>query len=400
MSRGTVAALLVLLFGLAACTSGSKSTSADRTAADQHTRKAPKEHSERPPEETADASGENHCDETGDGADCHRYALKLLTGDGVEKDVERAARLFATACDLQYVKACEPLAYLQFNGRGVERDLDASYENASKACGSGHLSACYLQAFFYKMGMVVEQDFRKAVKLATPACDDGHPGACVIVGKMLFRGLGGVDKDEKRAADLVQTACSNGDAEACYLTGWALLEGRGVQKDTDKAVEILERTCRYHPRACFQLAKEYREGDVLDKNEMRSRTFYRRACELGHGESCFETAVALQQGQSSREEMDLAAHYLEKSCELHYSGGCRLLAATRCQDKDECTNEDESMARRAVELEPRNPENLGVLADVLCRLGKPDEANDFFEKARKYAPEDSNESRTSSCDER
>ncbi|MGL2447757.1 tetratricopeptide repeat protein, partial [Helicobacter pylori] len=63
-------------------------------------------------------------------------------GQGVEKDLIKAAYFYSKACELKERLGCSALAVLYINGQGVEKNLTKADQYISKACKLGDQEAC------------------------------------------------------------------------------------------------------------------------------------------------------------------------------------------------------------------------------------------------------------------
>ncbi len=58
------------------------------------------------------------------------------------KDYIQAKKYFEKSCDLNISRGCGALAVLYINGQGVEKDLTKAAQYVSKACKLGDQNAC------------------------------------------------------------------------------------------------------------------------------------------------------------------------------------------------------------------------------------------------------------------
>ncbi|WRA72668.1 SEL1-like repeat protein [Helicobacter pylori] len=58
------------------------------------------------------------------------------------KDYIQAKKYFKKACDLKYGGGCGALGVLYYNGQGVEKNLTKAAQYISKACKLGDQKAC------------------------------------------------------------------------------------------------------------------------------------------------------------------------------------------------------------------------------------------------------------------
>ncbi len=63
-------------------------------------------------------------------------------GEGVEKNLIKAAQFYSKACDLNNGRGCNNLGVLYEYGQGVEKDLTKAAYFYSKACKLGEQLAC------------------------------------------------------------------------------------------------------------------------------------------------------------------------------------------------------------------------------------------------------------------
>lgn len=125
------------------------------------------------------------------------------------------------------------------------------------------------------------------------ACVQGSRASCSRLGIAYYEG-----KDERgapivldygRARQSFDKGCQRGLAESCYLLGAMLLRGEGGAVDAQRGVEL-----------------------------------WRRACELGDGQSCRKTAEGYVDGSVSMKSRDLAFAYAKQGCEQKDKPSCAL----------------------------------------------------------------------------
>ncbi|MFP6206081.1 tetratricopeptide repeat protein [Helicobacter pylori] len=72
-----------------------------------------------------------------DGGGCFNLGELYL-----EKDSKKAVALFEKSCDLNISRGCGALGVLYYNGQGVEKNLTKAAQYISKACKLGDQKAC------------------------------------------------------------------------------------------------------------------------------------------------------------------------------------------------------------------------------------------------------------------
>ena len=82
-------------------------------------------------------------------------------------------------------------------------------------------------------------------------------------------------------------ACLGGEAKACTDLARTYRTGSVVARDEAKAAEFDERACALDEgEGCFDLSRAYAWGAGVERDEARARTLRARACSLGFAEAC------------------------------------------------------------------------------------------------------------------
>jgi len=143
------------------------------------------------------------------GSACYEAAeLYAKGGKGVSRDIPRAVKLLARACQAGDALQCTELGSAALTG-----DAFGVSSDEFKVPGLARLA--------YRRGCVLNKDW----------CEDGI--------KMMSK-VG--DFDEMNA--LATYGCDSGDDASCYLLGKASEEGKGVAADPAKANQLYTKACR------------------------------------------------------------------------------------------------------------------------------------------------------------
>ena len=73
---------------------------------------------------------------------CGDLAVFYVRGEGIQRDVQRAAVAFTKACNGGIALACSNLGYMLYNADGVPRDEAKGLAYLKQACDLGYSSAC------------------------------------------------------------------------------------------------------------------------------------------------------------------------------------------------------------------------------------------------------------------
>ena len=176
--------------------------------------------------------------------------LLYQNGQGVPKDLVKAAELYQKAADQGNAAARNNLGLLYQNGQGVPKDLRKAAELYQKAANQGNAAAQNNLGWLYENGQGVPKDLKKAAELYQKAADQGNAAAQNNLGSLYENGQG-VPKDSKKAAELYQKAADQGNAFAQNNLGLLYENGQGVPKDLGKAAELYQKAANQGDQAAI-----------------------------------------------------------------------------------------------------------------------------------------------------
>lgn len=230
--------------------------------------------------------------------DCVKKGRAHQWGKGVEKNPAQARAAFAHGCDGGNLNACMALgAFLRQAGEPA-----AALAALDAACDGGYLFACVHAGNLYIGNAGMGRDYAKARAYYERACQDmrrlepppmkleftvGQAYGCDNLG-MLYENAWGVERNRGRTFELAAFACAHGWGNGCNQVG--VFIGRGWAPG------------------------EHAEDEQLD--------WYRKACELNDGNGCCNAAIYLHREQTTTEDGQDAADYLERAEKVHWN--CKL----------------------------------------------------------------------------
>ncbi|MFP6183677.1 tetratricopeptide repeat protein [Helicobacter pylori] len=97
------------------------------------------------------------------------------------KDYIQAEKYFEKACDLKYGGGCFRLGVLYEYGQGVEKNLTKAAQLYSKACDLNNSVGCGALGMLYEDGQGVGEDLTKAAYFYSKACKLGFQKTCEIL---------------------------------------------------------------------------------------------------------------------------------------------------------------------------------------------------------------------------
>ncbi len=294
---------------------------------------------------------------------CLGLGFMYDSGAGVAKDKNRALELYLASCDNGIMSGC----YYAAEKYKYQLDLNKSVTLYQKACYGGEGSACtkacdillpngayketlklskkayeignpdgYLYlGVHYQYGYNAKQDIKKAKELYEQACQKGSYLGCSNLGALYtFKELKDIKEDYAKAIQYFQEACSNNIDIACKNLGDMYSGGFGVEKDTNKASELWEKSAKLYekscyggnPASCYSYAKLYSEGSKVKQDYIKSAQFYEYACDWNNTAGCNSLGVQYNNGEGVKQDIDNAIKYFEKACDNKNALGCINLA--------------------------------------------------------------------------
>jgi TPR repeat protein len=181
----------------------------------------------------------------GNSAATTQVGLMISNGDGVPRDLARAARWFQMAA----------------NG------------------GDDHGRTCLADCYLYGDG--VPKDPPHAVALLQDSADDGDPRAIDLLGGCYHQG-NGVPKNDDEAFKLFSRAHDLGLPSAAANLGVLYMNGDGVPHDWHKGVSLfVEGAQEGSANAMYLLAECLDNGDGVSQNPNEAQVWYRKAAAAG-----------------------------------------------------------------------------------------------------------------------
>lgn len=115
-------------------------------------------------------------DEITDLWELYELGLKYANGDGVEKNMEEAAKWYRLAADQGHVFSRNNLGACYYYGRGVQQDYAEAKKLFQLAAEKGDDYALYNLGLCYYYGRGVKQDYTESSRLFQMFKDRGHHG--------------------------------------------------------------------------------------------------------------------------------------------------------------------------------------------------------------------------------
>ncbi|MEA3406296.1 MAG: tetratricopeptide repeat protein [Pseudomonadota bacterium] len=239
---------------------------------------------------------------------CHLLGQFYEKGYGMKPNITEASKLYNKSCRLGEVEACTSLAknikdsenpelnkaamalfqegcfrneydtkscykFAQMNIKkagSIKKTIKALNQSCLDGSWRGYSPACLTLSEMYEKGTGVQQDSKKAFILAESVCmlsQEGVEKPCRSLSRMYEKGIGVmkdpfigqryVIKDDgdggrlKEITTLFEKSCEIGNEISCRNAAISYIRGFGVDKNPDRALELMSRSCELHDeQAC------------------------------------------------------------------------------------------------------------------------------------------------------
>ncbi|KIG18634.1 hypothetical protein DB30_07649 [Enhygromyxa salina] len=145
----------------------------------------------------------------GSARSCGLLGADYYEGEAVERDITKAAKLLAGACEQDERQACSLLGNILVTDH---QDLSAAAKVFARGCELGDVDSCKNAGVIYlsKLGEV-----QLALGLFERACAERDAEACYNLGAVHGEGLYGAAQDLAAGEQWMRKACELGDKDGC-----------------------------------------------------------------------------------------------------------------------------------------------------------------------------------------
>lgn len=169
--------------------------------------------------------------------------LRMITGEGVKKNLEEGIKLVEKAAKQKHLRAQHVLGTLYEDGVGVKKDLAKAAEWYRSSAELGFALSQHSLAIVYEDGRGVKKDTAKAAEWFKKAADQGNPPSQTAYANKLERG-DGVSKSTSKAALWYLKAAQQDFVPAMTRLANLYYTGQGVPVDYRRAGAWYHRAAR------------------------------------------------------------------------------------------------------------------------------------------------------------
>lgn len=197
----------------------------------------------------------------------NNYALILMTGDLVYKDVDEAHKWFMKAAERGIDESQFYLGLAYYEGVVLEQDHAEALKWFRIAAEKGYPRAQYYMGLCYFNGNGVFRDFESAIRWFTMASDKGLSMARIALADA-YSDLHNPSRDYKKAFHLYKLASGADDVKGHYKLGMCYYKGKGTPQNYIEASKCFRKGADPHrdPDCEFMLAMMYIKGEGVQRN--------------------------------------------------------------------------------------------------------------------------------------
>lgn len=289
-------------------------------------------------------------------------ALFMVALPCAAQTAEAPSSSFEARCVAGEVGVCSDagLAYLH-------SDPTRSRALFERGCNSGNSTSCLGLGLALISGPEEQRDPARAAPLLETACTDGAGSACGALSNLTYLGIG-VPEDRLRAFQLSERGCVLRDGRSCAAYGLHLSTGESVQRDLGRAGAALVLACNERaPRACEILenvaAQVARNEDDAAPTGASAVPLFEVACEGGQPRSCGVLGAFLREGIFGPADLQRAAAFSARGCELDHAMSCADLAEAYRRGRGVTRDDTQAraFAERALSIDPQNEDATRTL---------------------------------------
>ena len=255
------------------------------------------------------AAGLEKLAEEGDADARAKLGILCARGIGVEKDAERAAKLFTQAADAGVVKAQVDLAGAYLLGNGVGRNPTTAGEWFTKAAEAGHGQAQVQLGMLCIQGTGREQDIAQGMEWLGKAATHRNPEFSKQAKNLLTRLK---ESPPKRGPDMkaLRARAQKGELKAQLELAQRHEIGAGVPVNVGAVRQWLKAaTAQGSSAAAHRLGGILMLGRAGKKEPAVAVRYWKLAAELGYGGAQVDYAVACAKGDGLEKNLPEAYYW-------------------------------------------------------------------------------------------
>ncbi len=223
------------------------------------------------------------------------FGYQLFKGMGIKQDKVLGAEYLQRAADRGIIAAYRQLGAAYFDGEGVNQDYQKAVAYLQKAVTGRFADSQMLLARCYIEGKGVKRSYDQAMQwLAEAACQNNKQADAVkqmindnadATFRSYVDGLKQyyVDKDYKTAASTFKKVAKEDIADAITMQALILADEENPKANLKKAFKMMSEAAEGSAAATYYLSQMYQEGKGVEKDNQKAGDLLLKAAENGNG---------------------------------------------------------------------------------------------------------------------
>lgn len=239
----------------------------------------------------------------------YQKASAFAYGDGVERDMEKAAFWWAKAAENGHVQAQYSLGSYYMKEAGKIPD---AVRYLSMAAENGDALAAYQLGKLYQAGTDIEKSQAQATYYFKKGADNGLADSQLAYANCLI-----ADKNPAEAFNYSKKAAAQGNVKAEYQTAQMLAKGFGTEKDTKAALAFYEKSASkgYTPALCA-LGVTLMDTAETEQDREKAFSYFAKAAEQEDARALYYMGICQYKGNGTVKNSDAALETLKKALRL------------------------------------------------------------------------------------
>lgn len=249
------------------------------------------------------------------------YGYQLFKGMGIKQDKVKGAEYLQRAANRGVLAAYRQLGAAYFDGEGVNQDYQKAVTYLQKAVTGRFADSQMLLARCYMEGKGVKRSYEQAIQWLAEAASQNSKET-ETVKKMIadntdatFRsyvdGLKKyyVDKDYKSAANTFKKVEKEGINDGVTMQALILADEDNPKANQKKAFKMMSEAAGQNAAATYYLSQMYKEGKGVEKNYQKADELLLKAAEEGNGYALCKAGDMYFEGKGVAQDYVKAVDY-------------------------------------------------------------------------------------------
>lgn len=163
------------------------------------------------------------------------------------------------------------------------------------------------------------------------ACKDQNATACYEYALPMVTGENAEVQDiAEKGIAYMREGCALMENKACDFLG----EHYFSEKRYRASIPYLKASCKRGVEgACTAMGTIYRDGHDVEPDDVKSRIFYEKACDLHNGDACYNVAIIYRGGFGVKQNRIKEKAFYKKGCEAKLKAACDRFTELDNEDK-------------------------------------------------------------------